>query len=284
MKTSYIDIHPHVISDDDARYPQAPLFGTQSEWSQERPVTMASMIEALEAAGIQKAAIVQSSTCYGFDNSYVADCCAAYPGRFTAVGSIDMLAPDATEVMRKWLMRGVTGLRLFTGGTTKAFDTSLMDDPRSFGTWELCGDLGVTMCIQTGPAGLTQIAGLAKRFPKVNIILDHLSRPVIEDGAPYHKASSLFALVPFENIFLKITPRTTDLVQKGAADAESFFTKLVTSFGSHRLAWGSNFPANEGTVKDNLETAKQMLAFLPAHDQQAIFAGTAQKLYPALAD
>jgi len=37
MATRTVDIHPHVISRDDGRYPQAPLFGMQSDWSRERP-------------------------------------------------------------------------------------------------------------------------------------------------------------------------------------------------------------------------------------------------------
>ena len=32
-----VDIHPHIISDDETRYPPAPLFGKRSDWSQERP-------------------------------------------------------------------------------------------------------------------------------------------------------------------------------------------------------------------------------------------------------
>lgn len=50
------------------------------------------------------------------------------------------------------------------------------------------------------------MAGLAKRFPTVNIILDHLSRPDLTEGAPYHNSVQLIAMSAFENIYLKITP------------------------------------------------------------------------------
>ena len=284
MATQYIDIHPHIISPDEDRYPRVPLFGKQSDWSKERPIDIDGIVRVMDDAGVQKSAIVHASTCYGYDLSYVCDAVAAYPGRFTAVGSVDLLAPDACDMIRKWAVRGLTGLRLFTGGSTKAFDTSAMDDPRSFGAWQLAGDLGMSICVQTGPEGLIQVAGLAKRFPKTRIILDHMARPVLEDGAPYHKAASLWALAPFENIFLKLTPRTSEALAKGDAEPESFYSRLVTTFGSGRIAWGSNFPANDGTMKGNLETIRQATAFLPAHDRHMIFAGTAMTLYPALAD
>ena len=283
MSLRFIDIHPHIISEDTAKYPRSPLFGVQSDWSKERPVTPEGLIAAMDEAGVEKAAIVQSSTCYGFDNSYVVDSVAQFPGRFTGVGSVDMLQPDAPERIRDWVKRGISGLRLFTGGSTQAFDPSTLDDRRSFPTWELCSELGLSMCIQTDPVGLAQVAGLAKRFPQVNIILDHLGRPDVTDGPPYKRASSLFGLAPFENIFLKLTPRIFGDVRKGEASAETFFPRLVEAFGSSRLAWGSNFPASEKRMKDNLVVAQNCLACLSAGDQSWIFAKTAQRMYPALA-
>jgi L-fuconolactonase len=282
MVSSFVDIHPHVIADNDGKYPRSPLFGVQSDWSRERPVTIEGLIAAMDEAGVEKAAIVQASTCYGYDNSYVCDAVARHPGRFTVVGSVDLLQPDAPGVIEGWMKRGLTGLRLFTGGSTAAFDTSALDDPRSFPSWRLCGEVGLPICIQTGAAGLAQVAGLAKRFPNVKIILDHLSRPELDDGPPYKKVGSLFAMAPFDNIYLKVTPRTVTNVQQGKATAETFFPKLIAAFGASRLAWGSNFPASEGSMKKNLDEAKETLAFLSPADQQAIFAATSQSLYPAL--
>jgi L-fuconolactonase len=283
MAPHFIDIHPHIIADDETRYPRAPLFGVQSDWSRERPVTLEGLIGAMDEAGVDQAAIVQSSTCYGYDNSYLVDSIAKYPGRFTGVGSVDVLQSDAPERIRHWVARGVSGLRLFTGGSTAAFDPSSLDDRRSFPAWSACGELGLSMCIQTDPSGLAQVAGLAKRFPNVRIVLDHLGRPDVTDGPPYKRAASLFGLAPFENIFLKLTPRIFGDVQKGQASPESFFARLVEVFGSDRLAWGSNFPASEGKLKDNLTRAKQCLAHLSPEDQSWIFAKTAQRIYPALA-
>ena len=284
MTVRFIDIHPHIISDDAARYARVPLFGVQSDWSRDRPVTIEGLIAAMDDAGVDKAAIVQSSTCYGYDNSYLVDAVAKHKSRFTAVGSVDVSQADAPERIRQWVDRGVSGLRLFTGGSTAAFDPSSLDDPRTFPTWQLCGDLGLSMAIQTDPTGLAQVAGLAKRFPKVRIVLDHLGRPDVTDGAPYKRASSLFGLAPFENIFLKLTPRIFGDVKRGEASAETFFPRVVGVFGSNRLAWGSNFPASEGKLKQNLETAKQSLACLSADDQAWIFSKTALTLYPALGD
>ena len=279
----FIDIHPHIISDDEKRYPPAPLFGKRSDWSQERPSTVESLIAAMDAAGVAKAAVVHSSTTYGFDNSYVVDGCNRYPDRLVAVGSVDMLADDVAATIRRWADNGLAGLRIFTGGSTKDFDPSELDNPKSFKAWETLAELGLPMCIQTGPIGLPQVAMLARKFPSVNIILDHLGRPDVLDGPPYANAASLFELADIPNIFMKLTPRIFGDVKKGNASAQTFFPKLVEVFGSKRLAWGSNYPTSEGTLIANLDKAKAALSCLSEEDQAWIFGKTAQKLYPTFA-
>ncbi|MCC4254434.1 MAG: amidohydrolase family protein [Pseudomonadota bacterium] len=279
-----IDIHPHIISDDADRYPPAPLFGKRSDWSQERPCTVASLIAAMDEAGVDKAAVVHSSTTYGFDNSYVVDGCNEYPDRLIAVGSVDVAASDAVPVIRGWVDKGLKGLRIFTGGSTKDFDPTELENPAAYPAWEVLGDLGIPMCIQTGPIGLPQVRDLAVRFPKVNIILDHLGRPDVLDGPPYANADSLFAMADLPNIYLKLTPRIMGDVTKGQASADTFFTKVAAVFGANRMAWGSNFPTSPGTLSDILATARDRLACLSDEDQNWVFAKTAQTLYPALKD
>lgn len=281
--TSIVDIHPHIISDDENAYPPAPLFGKRSDWSQERPSTVEALIAAMDAAGVAKAAVVHSSTTYGFDNSYVVDGCNKYKDRLVAVGSVDVLAEDATQRIIEWKDRGLAGLRLFTGGSTKEFDPSELDDPRSFPAWELCAELNIPMCIQTGPIGLPQVTALAKRFPKVKIILDHLGRPDVLDGPPYANAKSMFDLAPLENIYFKLTPRIFGDVRKEKAGAETFFPAVVKAFGAQRLAWGSNFPTSPGTLAEILATAQNGLASLSDEDRAWIFEKTAKQLYPSLA-
>jgi predicted TIM-barrel fold metal-dependent hydrolase len=282
--TKVVDIHPHVISDDETRYPPSPLVGIRSDWSQEHPNRVEALIAAMDDAGVYKAAVVHSSTAYGFNNDYVVDACTQYPERLLAVGSVDVLAADAPQVIRGWIERGLGGLRLFTGGSTKDFDPSELDDARAYPAWELLGELGLTMCIQTGPVGLPAVVALAKRFPSVKIILDHLGRPDVTDGPPYAAAESLFALAPIESIYLKLTPRIMGDSKKGKATPETLFPKLVEVFGAKRLAWGSNFPTSPGTLKEILLTAQDRLKSLSEEDRFWIFGRTAQDLYSALAD
>jgi L-fuconolactonase len=131
-----IDIHPHIVSPDTQRYPLAPLGGTQSTWSSERPTTYQTLLKAMDDAGVDKAAIVHSSTAYGYDNSYVADAVAAVPSRFTGVYSIDVMAADAVKIFAYWLARGCSGMRLFTTGSTLPDQATWFVEPKTDPFWE----------------------------------------------------------------------------------------------------------------------------------------------------
>jgi len=278
-----IDIHPHVISTDTERYPNAPVGGHKSDWSRERPVSVEQMIAAIDQAGIAKSALVQASTCYGHDNSYIADAVTAHPNRFTGVFSVDVLAPDAPEKIRYWVGRNLTGMRLFTAGSTMPNQADWVDDPRSFPAWECASELRIPVCMQMTVKALPQLTGMLKRFPKVPVILDHLAKPTLSDGPPYAGASDVFRLADFKNLYLKVTPRTVKEAQAGMASHSTFFPLLVSKFGASRIVWGSNFPASEGTLSELLKASQAALSVLSAEDRDWIFARTALALYPVLA-
>ena len=278
-----IDIHPHVISTDTVRYPNAPVGGHKSDWSRERPVSVEQMIGAMDQAGIAKAALVQASTSYGHDNSYVADAVAGYPERFTGVFSVDVLAPDAPEKIRYWAGRKLTGMRLFTAGSTMPNQADWVDDPRSFPAWECASELKIPVCMQMTVKAIPQLIHMLERFPKVSVILDHLAKPTLSDGPPYTGATDVFRLADYQNLYLKLTPRTVAEAQNGKATHATFFPLLVSKFGASRLAWGSNYPASEGTLLELLKVSQAALSALPSEDRDWIFARTALTLYPALA-
>ena len=278
-----IDIHTHVISPDTARYPLAPLGGKQSDWSKTRPTSAEALLSAMDEAGVAKVALVHASTAYGYDNSYTADCVARHPDRFTGVFSIDLLAADAVAQFDRWVAAGLTGLRLFTTGSTSPGQADWLADPKTYPIWERAQALGLPVCVQMRPEGATDLRRLLERFRSVPVILDHLGRVHLADGPPYAAADWLFDLACYPNLFLKLTTRTIEQAGSGASTWQAFLPRLVAAFGAERIAWGSNFPAHAGPLSRLLHEAKEALACLDPASQAAILSGTAQRLYPALA-
>lgn len=284
MPSKVFDIHPHIISADTVRYPVSPLGGQRSDWSTHRPVDFEQLIAAMNAAGVEKAAIVHSSTTYGYDNSYVADSIAAHRDRFTGVFSVDVLGADAPTQIRHWVGRGLTGLRLFAAGSTVKADQGWIAEPATFPAWECAIDLGIPVAISMRQEGLPRLEKILTRYRDVRVVLDHLLHAPIADGQPYAAAAPLFAMAKYPNVYLKLTSAIVRRTREERATPATFFDKLLSAFGSSRIAWGSNYPAVEGTLPDILADSKATLSILPEADQANIFWRTAASLYPSLAD
>jgi L-fuconolactonase len=284
MAAKLIDIHPHIISHDAERYPVSPLGGTRSKWSQERPCDFPEFVASMDAAGVDKAAIVHSSTTYGYDASYLADAIEGQHDRFAGVFSVDVLAPDGPDRISYWVSRGLSGLRLFAAGSTVKANQGWIAAPETWPSWRRASELGIPVAISMRLEGLPALYDILERFPDVRIILDHLMLTPIDDGPPYAASEAFFELAAYDKIFVKLTTNNVRRARDGKATPETFFGKLVDAFGAERIGWGSNFPNEIGALKQQVEEVRETLAFLPERDLHNIFCGTAMDLYPSLAD
>lgn len=279
-----IDTHCHVVSDDVVSYPRAPLGGKQSGWATTRPVTADGMAERMDAAGISRSVLVQATTAYGYDNSYVRDSAAARPDRFIAVGTVDPLRPDAAdELIAACGLGGLSGVRLFTTGSTMTTQGEWFAAPETHPFWNRAGELGVTVCLQMrlGPA-TAQLHELLHRFPDVRVLLDHMAYPDIA-ASPAGAGKEVAELAEHPGLYLKLTHRSLEPLHALGTEAAAFLDPVLAAFGAGRIAWGSNLPAAEQSLPELVTLAKDVLAGLSDTDRAEIFAGTALRLYPALA-
>lgn len=279
MTRTIIDIHPHIASPNTDRYPITPLAGKRSTWSAKQSVDLRQMIAAMDEAGVSKAAMVHSSTTYGFNADLVADAVAEEPDRLTGVFSVDVLAADAIEKIDYWRRRNLSGLRIFSRGTTMSEPWMRIDDPRIFPAYEHCGATGLSVVSNVHVANADQLEAVVRQFPGTKFIWDHLGS-VECSGDRIDEAKPLLALSRYDNLYLKLT--SVNLLDYTAEEAKPFFAKLVSEFGAGRIAWGSNYPATDGSLKQLVEKALNYLSFLPERDIDQIFSGTAISLYPVL--
>lgn len=277
-----VDIHPHIVSTDTVRFPITPLGGKRSEWSHERSVDAENLVESMAKAGVDAAAVVHSSTTYGFNCEYVADAVASYPDRLTGVFSINVLEPDGPANMQKWLDQGLTGMRIFSRGSTMQGSWMELDDPRAFPCYEFAAEKGISIASNVTVENFSQLEAVLKQFPGVNFILDHLGRTDFTGGEPFSEAAPLLRLAKYPNLYLKIATRNFTEANNGKSTSETMFKKLAAEFGADRMAWGSNYPASKGSLPELLALARDGVSALPQADQDWILGGTALKLYPAL--
>ena len=126
--------------------------------------------------------------------------------RFTGVFSVDVLAPDAPEKIRYWVGRKLTGMRLFTAGSTMPNQADWVDDPRSFPAWECASELRIPVCMQMTVKAIPQLIRMLERFPKVPVILDHLAKPTLSDGPPYTGADRCLSTGGLQEPVLETDP------------------------------------------------------------------------------
>ena len=283
--STIIDIHPHIIADDTVRYPLAPLGGHQSDWSRTRPVTTEQMIAAMDKAGVAKSAIVQASTCYGHDNSYVADAVAAHPGPLhrgvlrrragarrarahaplaSAAGSPACgCSPSAAPCRTR--RRGSTIRRPIRPGNAPA-------------------SLGISICLQMSPKAFPQMIKMARALPQG---ADH-PRPHGAAGAGGRTA------LRGRRQPVRRSPATERLSQADPAHFHRSRAKArragnllsQAGVGVRRIAAGLGLELSVlGRLAARASRAREELARILAAERPGLdFGKTAQTLYPALAN
>lgn len=278
-----VDTHCHIIAEDRDAYPWSPIGGKPSAWAASRPVTAEAMLARMDESGIRQAVLVQATTAYGYDNSYVLDSRARHPDRFLAVGTFDPLAPDAATRLAAGVGDGgLAGVRLFTSGSTVPTQGEWFAAPETYEFWRTAGELGVTVCLQMrlGPA-TRQLVEVLERFPTVRVLLDHIGYPDIA-SSPARAGKEVTELARHPGLHLKLTHRNLEPLHDVGEEAVEFLVPVVESFGAGRIAWGSNCPAAEQSPPELLDLARTVLRPLPVAAREEILAGTARRLYDAL--
>lgn len=278
-----VDSHCHVLASDTDAYPRSPLGGKQSVWATERPVTADQLLAQMDATGIAQAVLVQATTAYGYDNSYVLDSAARWPDRFVAVGTFDPLAADARSRLRDLTGRGLAGVRLFTTGSTVAEQGLWFADEATDEFWAAASEAALPVCLQLrlGEDTSPVLAGLLSRHPDAVVLLDHCGYPDVRSSAA-NAADGLTALAKHPGLHLKLTHRTLEGLDDLGARAAEFLDPVIAEFGADRIAWGSNCPAAEQPLGELRALAERVLGSLTDNIRKDLFSSTSRRLYPAL--
>ncbi len=271
-----VESHCHIISPDQRKYPR-DTGPRPAAWL--RDLAAEEFIALNDAAGVERAVLVQAFGAYRYDNNYVADCAARYPDRFVAVGTIDPLKADAPRTLDYWVKeRGIRGLRIVTWTEPEL----MLDDPMLDPVWRRASELQIPVCILTNFHQVGRLGRVLENFSSLRIALDHLGLPRLDDGPEFADEQVLFDLARHRNFHGKFSSWTIAAAERnGGAGRVEFFRRLVDTFGAHRLMWGTNFPAsNDRTYQGFVEYAREKLAFLLPEERRWIFGETALSLWP----
>nr|WSX24425.1 amidohydrolase family protein [Streptomyces tubercidicus] len=133
------------------------------------------------------------------------------------------------------------------------------------------------------PRHLAHVPTLAKRFPSMNIVIDHLAKPPIAAGGWEPWADLIAAAAEFPNVSAKISGLDT------AADPNDYTANALSRyadhalavFGADRLMFGSDWPVSllAGGYTTWWQTIHELLEPLSGDERCAVLGGTARTVY-----
>lgn len=243
------------------------------------PIPVELLNQYLDDHRVDRAVLVQP-VYPGVNNSYVADCAAARPERFAAVCVVDPRQADAADQLTYWVReRGCRGLRL---RPRIPQEEPIFGSEATIDLWEQAATLRAVVSILCNFEHLPTVARLARQFPRVNIVVDHLAHPEFRPGLPESRLEPLLALAPLENVALKVSGYYYYLERPAPfADCHPLFRTLRSRFGAERLIWGSDFPhvVLKTTYRRVLQAIDVALPDLKAVERDQVFAENAKRLY-----
>lgn len=264
-----IDPHVHVWTDDPA-YPTAP--GRKLPPHDGRVETL---LERMDENGVDKTVIVQVIQ-YEWDNRYAADCLKRYPDRFQGVCRVDPESPSAVDDLSRLVEEeGFRGVRLspWIGNDGSWWARA---DP----LWARAEELAVPICILTSIDHLPEIEATARRFEGVQVCIDHMAWPPVDDPKPIE---NLLSMAELRNVYVKISGQWGVSKQDFPyADTHESIRKAYDAFGPERLMWGTDWPMSNAHCgyTGALELVTKHYEFLNDDDREWILGKTVLRLWP----
>ena len=273
----YIDAHVHVWTPDTTRYPLAAGFSKENMRPQS--FTPEQLFSHARPCGVTRVVLIQMSF-YRYDNSYMLDTIARFPGVFAGVGIVDSERTDAPMVMDTLAAKGVRGFRLAPGDR---------DAETFFGSegmakmWRHGADRDLAMCPLINPAVLPVIDRMCSRFPETKVVIDHFGRVGIDGTIRDEDLNRLCGLARHRLVHVKVSAFYA-LGKKAPPyeDLAPMIRRLVEAFGPERLMWASDCPfqVEDGhSYRASIDLIEDRLPFLISADREWLLRRTAEKVF-----
>jgi predicted TIM-barrel fold metal-dependent hydrolase len=269
-----IDSHAHIYSPDEPAYPprKDPYRPPAGKGTPE------GLQAEMKAAGVDRAMLVQTTTFYSWDNSYVRDTGAKAGSWARTVVTLDPEDPHSPDVLYALVQRAnARALR------TYPVSQGLYDHPANRRLWAAVRDLGITVnSLLNRASHADELARLLADFPEVPVVLDHCIALDVKQEFDL-KVRRVVELARFKNLHAKVTYLPTGSgEQYPFRDMHAATRQIIDAYGPDRCVWGSDYPTElwcpKVTYRQHLELFQRHLG-LSKGEQDQILGGTAHRLW-----
>jgi predicted TIM-barrel fold metal-dependent hydrolase len=268
-----IDVHTHVYSDDDVRYPTI----TNPTRPQGTSGNLATLKKLAGDNDVSRICVVQPSSCYGWDNRFVCDLALSEPSEIAVICTLNPEDSSSPALVGKMVKQyGIRGIRSIPTSDGH------IDHPGVRNLWKACidNDLTVNVFIKNDKAH--ELDRLLDEFQGIRCVIDHC----LLLAAGQNEKDTLAAmlnLAQYPHTFAKLS-----FLTMGSAEAYPYSDlhiscrKIISAYTPSRCVWGSNFPCDlwtpRSTYSQNLHLYTSTLG-LDTHAQEEIFWNTPSRLW-----
>lgn len=202
------------------------------------PLDAETVIRMMDEAGVDRAILVPPSL-DGDRNDLCLRAARAYPRRFAVMGRLQLdhpAAPDRLEGMKE--QPGMLGVRLTFHRDN---DRPMLTNGTADWFWPAAEALGVPVMLHA-PERLPQVADIARRHPKLTLIIDHMgfARETSDDRASAG-ADRILALARHPNVSVKVSAAPCYSSQAYPfRNLHEPLKRIIEGFGARRSFWGSD--------------------------------------------
>ena len=233
----FIDAHSHVWSPDTARWPLAK--GQTKDDLKPPSFTPEELFALCHPEKIGRVVLIQHHTYHGWDNTYLTDCAAAHPGKFSVVGMIDDQQPGVEAKMDELQKKRVNAFRI----TPWIYKENWLQSDGMAAMWKHAAKTGQAMCCLIDAKDLVDVYAMAEKNPDTTVVIDHFARIGVDGTIRDQDVAKLCRLANLPKVHVKLsayyalgkkTPPYLDLLP--------MVRRVFDAFGPERCMWASDAP------------------------------------------
>jgi predicted TIM-barrel fold metal-dependent hydrolase len=288
-----VDGHHHIWRRADLPWLQGPMvpriFGPYEPIRRDYPIE--AFLADIRGSGIEKSVYVQTNWAKSGavqEVEWVQSVADQHGWPHAIVGYADLLDDNVSDTLKRQalypLMRGVRMQLHWHQIEMYRFAAApdLMNDGRLRKNIRLLGEHGLSFDLQVFTSQMADAARLAADNPDITFVLQHAG--MLEDLSADGRTAwreGMQRLAGQQNIVSKLSGLGTFIHANDPAHIEDVVLQTVEIFGAERCLFGSNFPIEKlwTSYADLVAAHRAAVSTLPIEDQQAILAGTAERVY-----
>lgn len=236
-KHPYIDAHSHVWSPDTDKWPLEK--GQTKADLKPASFTPAELLAQAHPVGVGRVVLIQHHIYHGWNNTYLTDCAAAFPGTFAVVGMIDDQQPGVVGKMDALKKQRVTGFRI----TPFIYKEKWLESDGMHALWKHAAETGQAVCCLLNPEHLAGVGQMCERYPQTRVVIDHFARIGADGTVRDADVAALAALAKHRQAHVKLSAYyALGKKQPPYLDLVPMVRRLLDAYTPERCMWASDAP------------------------------------------